>query len=235
MVKRLAVIPARGGSKRIANKNIRNFCGRPMITYILQTARASGLFDAIHISTESKAIRAVVEAEGLTIDFLRPAELADDDTPIMPVLKFVVDSYAERGMLFDQVWLLIACSPLVESEDLRQAAAVFDNGGGSKPLLAVAEYPVPVEWAYGRSADGALTPQQPGMFARRSQDIAKSYFDAGAFAVFPARTIRESTGAGSDQGYLGYVLGKRKAIDIDDEEDWALAEALFRHQEHGAN
>lgn len=228
MTRRLAVIPARGGSKRIPNKNIRDFCGKPMIAHVLQAALASELFDVIHVSTESAEIRETVEKLGFRIDFPRTDALADDHTPIMPVLKYVADTYASRGELFDQVWLLMACAPLVDARDLQQAAELFDRSGGRDPLLAVAEYPAPIEWAFSRSEDGKLTPVQAGMFAVRSQDLEKKYFDAGSFAAFPAATVRASQGAGSDAGFVGYVLPKGKAIDIDDEADWAMAEAMYR-------
>ena len=92
----LAIIPARGGSKRIPNKNIRNFCGKPIISYILDAAKKSGLFNTIHVSTDSKQIIKVVENLGFKIDFVRPSDLADDYTPIMPVLKFVVEEYEKK-------------------------------------------------------------------------------------------------------------------------------------------
>lgn len=228
MTGRIAIIPARGGSKRIPNKNIRNFCGKPMIAHILGAARESSLFDVIHVSTESTDIREVVEALGFRVEFMRPGELADDHTPIMPVLKYVADTYAANGHIFDQVWMLMACAPLIEAHDLQQAAALFDCTVTRDPLLAVAEYPVPIEWAFSRSEDGKLTPVQAGMFAVRSQDLGKKYFDAGAFAVFPIATVRASQGSGSDSGFIGYVLPKGKAIDIDDQADWALAEAMYR-------
>lgn len=228
MTRRLAIIPARGGSKRIPNKNIRDFCGQPMITHILQAAQESELFEVIHVSTESLLIHETVENFGLGIEFMRPVELADDHTPIMPVLKYVAETYASRGQLFDQVWLLMACAPLVESIDLQQAAQLFDQTGGTNPVLAISEYPVPIEWAFSRASDGKLTPVQPGMFALRSQDLAKKYFDAGIFAAFPAATVQASEGAGSDDGFIGHILPKSKAIDIDDEADWVLAEAMYR-------
>ena len=230
MTRRIAIIPARGGSKRIPNKNIRNFCGQPMITHILQAAQESELFEVIHVSTESLLIREAVENFGVGIEFMRPVELADDHTPIMPVLKYVAETYASRGQLFDQVWLLMACAPLVESADLQQAAQLFDQTGGTNPVLAISEYPVPIEWAFSRALDGKLTPVQPGMFAVRSQDIAKKYFDAGVFTAFPTATVQASEGAGSDVGFVGHILPKGKAIDIDDEADWALAEAMHRSQ-----
>lgn len=228
MTGRIAIIPARGGSKRIRNKNVRDFCGKPIIAHVLQAAQASGLFDVVHVSTESAEIRETVEKLGFHVDFMRPDELADDHTPIMPVLKYVADTYAAKGLVFDQVWMLMACAPLIDAGDLQQAAALFERAGGHDPLLAVSEYPAPVEWAFCRSKNGKLTPVQTGMFAVRSQDLEKKYFDAGSFAIFPAATVHASQGPGSDAGFIGYVLPKGRAIDIDDEADWILAEAMYR-------
>jgi pseudaminic acid cytidylyltransferase len=227
-MKRLAIIPARGGSKRIPNKNIRDFCGQPMITHVLGAAKDSGLFAAIHVSTESQSIRDVAAGYGLPPDFPRPAELADDHTPIMPVLRYVAEEYSRRGQYFDEVWLLMACAPLIEAQDLGKAAALFREAGGEQPLLAISEYPAPIEWAFSRGTNGALTPVQAGMFAVRSQDLEKRYFDAGSFAAFPAAKVLQSQGAGSDSGFIGYALPKGTAIDIDDEQDWQLAEAIYR-------
>ena len=227
-MKRLAIIPARGGSKRIPNKNIRDFCGQSMITHVLIAARDSGLFAGIHVSTESENIQDVAVRFGFAPDFPRPDELADDHTPIMPVLRFVVEEYARRGQHFDEIWLLMACAPLVDAQDLQKAATLFSEAGAERPLLAVSDYPAPIEWAFSRSANGALAPVQPGMFAVRSQDLKKRYFDAGSFAVFPAAHVLESQGAGSDSDFIGYVLPKGTAIDIDDEQDWQLAEAIYR-------
>jgi pseudaminic acid cytidylyltransferase len=226
-MKRLAVIPARGGSKRIPHKNIRDFCGQPMITHVLGAARASGLFSTVHVSTESQSISDVAAQFGCQPAFARPDELADDQTPIMPVLRHAAQEFARRGEHFDEIWLLMACAPLVDAKDLESAAAMFRESGGAQPLLAVSEYPAPIEWAFSREASGALTPVQAGMFAIRSQDLEKRYFDAGSFAIFPASRVLESQGAGSDSGFIGYVLPKGTAIDIDDEQDWRLAEAIF--------
>lgn len=228
MTRRIAIIPARGGSKRIPNKNVRNFCGQPMITHILRAAQESRLFNVIHVSTESSFIRETVENFGLNIEFMRPIGLADDHTPIMPVLKYVMETYASRGQLFDQVWLLMACAPLIEAIDLQQAAQLFDETNGTSPVMAISEYPVPIEWAFSRASDGELTPIQRGMFAVRSQDLAKRYFDAGVFTAFPAVTVQASKTAGSDDGFIGYILPKSKAIDIDNKADWDLAETVYR-------
>ncbi|CAI8414132.1 MAG: CMP-N,N'-diacetyllegionaminic acid synthase [Gammaproteobacteria bacterium] len=227
-MKRLAIIPARGGSKRIPNKNIRNFCGKPMIAYVLSAARESNLFTKVHVSTDNASICNVVTQCGFPPDFPRPAELADDHTPVMPVLHHVAKKYVKLGEHFDEVWLLMACAPLLDAKDLVSAATLFQQASGEQPLLAVSEYPAPIEWAFRRGASGELTPVQEGMFAARSQDLEKRYFDAGSFAVFPASRVLASQGAGSDSGFIGYVLPKGTAIDIDDEQDWQLAEAIYR-------
>ncbi len=227
-MRRLAIIPARGGSKRIANKNIRDFCGKPMIGHILDAADKSGLFDAIHVSTEDPEIARVAGELRFAPEFSRPDNLADDVTPLMPVLKYVTEQYRERGQTFDQVWLLMACAPLIETSDLREVTDLFESHNGTHAVLSIEKYPVPIEWAYAREADGALTPVQPGKFAVRSQDMDEKYYDAGAFAVFSSAQVLDSDGAGDDTGYIGYVLPRHKAVDIDDEEDWLFAERLFR-------
>lgn len=226
-MRRLAVIPARGNSKRIPDKNIRSFCGKPMITHVLSAARDSGLFSVIHVSTESERIRELVATFGFAPEFPRPALLADDCTPIMPVLRYVAEEYARRGQHFDEIWLLMACSPLIKTNDLIAAASLFVAHGSSSPVLAVAEYPAPIDWAFRRSSEGELSAVRPGMFAVRSQDLEKTYFDSGSFAVFPWSRVMGSEGSGSDEGFVGYVLPKTSVIDIDDEEDWKLAELLF--------
>ena len=225
--KRLAIIPARGGSKRIPDKNIKLFCGQPIISYILNVASESLLFDKIHVSTDSSQIREVIEQLGFSIDFMRPKELADDFTPVMPVLKFVRETYSLLGNEFDEIWLLMACSPLIETDDLLNAAALFEKIDKSYSLLGVAEYPVPIDWAFQMNNTGVIKPVKPGIFSVRSQDMPKNYFDAGMLTVYSSSAIRFSEGAGSDANFVGFVIPKHKAIDIDDEGDWILAEAIY--------
>ena len=227
-MKRLAIIPARGGSRRIPNKNIRDFCGHPMITHVLKTARESGFFDLIHVSTESEAIRDVVEQFGFPIDFMRPIDLADDHTPIMPVLRYVLEEYLGRGNEFECVALLMACAPMITASDLCGAAALFDAHHGKKAVLGVAEYPCPVEWSFRRESSGELVPMQPGMFSVRSQDLATAYYDAGQFCFMPSERVLAAVGAGSDEGFLGYPIKRHQAIDIDTLEDWRFAELVFQ-------
>lgn len=225
--KRLAVIPARGGSKRIPNKNIRDFCGMPMLAYILRSAQESGLFDTIHVSTDDEKISAIAREYGFHPQFSRSPSLAGDTTPIMAVLKDVYQKYAEMGVYFDEIWLLMACSPLIEANHLNDASRVFQEHKSQRPLLAVSEYAAPIEWAFELNTASELTPVSPGMFARPSSELESRYYDAGAFAIFPTEVVSTSEGAGSDRGFLGFKLPKWSSVDIDEEEDWELAERLF--------
>lgn len=225
--RRLAVIPARSGSKRLPGKNLREFCGKPMIAHILETARASALFDAIHVSTDSKEIAQVAAGLGFAPEFARPAELAGDDTPLLPVLRQVAEEYRRRGRDFDQLSLLYACAPLVEAADLQAAMQLYDRLGAAKVVLGAASFPVPVEWAYRLESDTRLAPLQAGMFQTRSQDLEPAYYDAGAFALFPMARIL-SDAPHDERDFHGYVLPRHKAVDIDDAEDWRLAELLYR-------
>jgi pseudaminic acid cytidylyltransferase len=227
-MKRLAIVPARGGSKRIPNKNVRDFCGKPMMCHVLQAAHESGLFEKIHVSTESAMIVDCAQSYGFPVDFMRSDSLADDHTPIMPVLKFVMQKYEEAGSVFDQIWILMACAPLVTAADLVGAEELFRKSAAKSPVLAVSEFQQPIEWALRREAEGRMVPLQPGMFSVRSQDLERRYFDAGAFAIYPPEVITSAPEAGSDSFFVGYVLPKGSAVDIDDAHDWALAEALYR-------
>lgn len=229
MNRRIAIIPARGGSKRIAKKNIKIFNGRPMISYILQTAKDTNLFDTIHVSTEDPEIMEVVEKLGVKIDFLRPKNLADDHTPLLPVLKYVVETYLDRGEKFDEVWLLMACSPLIESADLIKASERYaTQQEQGRPVLAVAEYPAPIEWAFEMSTSGDLSPLEEDKHIIRSQDLTLRYYDSGTFIIFPTSYILNPTTNSQKSKFIGYVLPKIKGIDIDTSEDWNMAELIYK-------
>ena len=227
MQKRIAVVPARGGSKRIYKKNIKFFLGNPIISYTLNTLTESKLFDKIHISTDDLEIKRVVEDLNFKIDFLRDPALADDTTPIMPVIRFVLKEYKKLGLEYEQVWIVMPCSPLLESKDLIAANELFERNDRAFPVLAVSEYPAPIEWAFDLSKDSRLTALNEGMFAKDSKQLIPKYFDAGSFFIWATHDLNKTNGAGTDRDLVGYVIPKSKCVDIDDEEDWRLAEALY--------
>ena len=227
-MRRIAIIPARGGSKRIPQKNIKIFCGKPMISYPIQALKESNLFNKIHVSTDEERVIDVVNQLGLEVDFFRPINLSDDYTPIMPVIKYVIEEYRKMNQIFDEVWVILPCSPLLNTKDLVNASINFQQLNSSNPLMAVTEYPVPIEWAFETNEKGVLKPLNKGDFAIRSQDLKKKYYDAGMFYIYPQEFVLNSDHFGTDENIIPYFLSKGNAIDIDDQEDWDYAEKLFK-------
>jgi len=223
---RLAVIPARGGSKRIPKKNIAPFCGKPMIAYALEAVADSGMFDKIHVSTDSEEICEVVEKLGFSVDFKRDPALADDFTGLVPVLRWVVDQYRRRGEDYDQICCIMPNAPLIRSQDFIEAFEIFDRHEARHPLLVFAKFPVPVEWAFRRSEDGSMTALSPTSLLERSQDLPHAYYECGPFTLWsPQHLVTDNPLTGQ---VLSYVLPAERAIDIDTPEDLAYAERLFR-------
>jgi N-acylneuraminate cytidylyltransferase len=225
---RIAIVPARGGSKRIPEKNIVDFLGAPLMSYPIRAAKTSGLFDAIHISTDSDRIAGVAADLGYPVDFMRAPELADDHTPLMPVLQWTLDQYARRGKSFDSVCLLFPTAPLIDAGDLVRGSELFERCGNNRTVMAISRFNVPVEWAFHLEPDGTLTACQPGMADVRSQDILPTYYDAGTFSFIPAQEV--SAGRIDDTRMMGLMIPRHKAVDIDDAEDLELAEMLARGQ-----
>lgn len=221
----LCVIPARGGSKRIARKNIRPFAGRPLLTYPLKVALNSGVFDHVHVSTEDEEIAAVAADAGARPDFLRDKALADDHTPIRDVVRAELDAFAARGRRFDTVMLIYATATTLEITDMTASLTAF-SADPSRPLLAVAPAPAPLE-RFLTIQDGVLLPAlAEERFAGRTQDLTPVYRDAGAFAIYAADTLRADAGGAAAMAFRPYVLPAWKAVDIDTEEDWRHAEII---------
>jgi N-acylneuraminate cytidylyltransferase len=226
---RLAVIPARGGSKRIPDKNIRPFLGKPIIAYSLSAACESGLFDMIHVSTESDKIRAVVEGLGYAVDFCRDPALADDHTGVMPVLEWVVRRYLDRGKAFRDVCLLMACAPMIEASDLVAAARSYELCG-CQPLLAVASYPAPPQQALQRGPNGRLASERPDLFKRRSQDLEPMVYDSGTFLFISTERLLGGTPFEISE-CVAFDVGREKAVDVNDASDFDFVELLFLGRE----
>lgn len=224
---KIAIIPARGGSKRIKNKNIVNFCGKPLIAYSLEVAKKSGLFDKIHVSTESDEIRAVSEGLGFPVDFMRDPSLADDYVGTLPVVRWVLEQYLERSENYEEVCLILPTAPLIEAEDLKKAFELFKLHAGNYSVLPVVAYPAPIEWAFDKLGSELLEPCQPGKFKVRSQDLGKKYYDSGTFAWFSKKRIFSDSVAG-DENFMAYVLDRYKAVDIDDMEDLRFARHIYQ-------
>ena len=138
-MKRIAIIPARGGSKRIKKKNIKLFYNKPIILYTLDALKNSNIFSIIHISTEDEEIYNLITKNGNQPDFKRPKNLSKDDTPVIKVVEYTIKKYKEIGKIFDQIWLVMPCNPLLDKAQILDAKKVFENKCSDKALLAIKE------------------------------------------------------------------------------------------------
>ena len=138
--KLVAIIPARGGSKRIKNKNVINFLGRPIISYTIDLLKKTGIFEKIHVSTDSKKICNIVEKNNLEIDFLRPKRLANDKVGVYYVLKYVVEKYKSMNINFKAEALVYPCSPLLRKKDILNSYKLLKKNKYQYPILSISEF-----------------------------------------------------------------------------------------------
>lgn len=225
---RLAIIPARGGSKRIPHKNIKIFCGEPMLSYPIKAAEQAEIFDVIHISTDDAEIATVAKEYGYLPEFMRPSNLSNDYVSLMESLKYVVGVYEGMGQSFDTIALLYATSPLMDPNHLRRACYEFEKSDKEKALLSVAQFPSPIEHAFRMAEDCDLLPDNSLALATRTQDLPHAYFDAGMFAFYTPEYINNSTDAGDFMSFRGFKVPSSRVTDIDWPDDWKYAETLYQ-------
>jgi pseudaminic acid cytidylyltransferase len=221
---RLAIIPARGGSKRIKNKNLVNFNGKPIIKYTIDNAKKSKLFDKIHVSTDSDKIINFLKKNNLEPEFKRPKRLAGDNIGLIDTLKFVHNEYKKRNFFYNEVWLLYPCSPLISYKDLISASKAFDKTKKKNPMMSVKEFDNPIEWAF-KKINGIFAPVNKKFLNIRSQDIKKSYHESASFVIYKSSQLFKK----NSFKYYGYILKKNFAIDIDTKEDLDIAKALYMY------
>jgi N-acylneuraminate cytidylyltransferase len=222
---RLAVIPARGGSKRIPRKNIKLFCGKPIIAWSIDAAWRSGCFDEIVVSTDDEEIARIAERYGASVPFRRPAELADDHAATLPVVAHAIDWHMERGHRPDQVCCIYATAPFVTSENIARGLAALEKNG-SDYAFAVTSYAFPIQRAIRITASGRVEMFDPEHFGVRSQDLEPAFHDAGQF--YWGRSSAWCAGKPIFSGDAVPVrLPRHRVQDIDTPEDWTRAEWLF--------
>lgn len=221
---RLCVIPARGGSKRIPRKNIRLFAGRPMIDHAIDTARRSGLFDHVVVSTDDVEVAEVAHAAGAEVPFMRAPELADDHTPTVPVVADAIRRCAALGWPVAEVCCIYPGVPLLDPADLVAAWTLLAHSDAPY-VFPVLRFRSPIQRALRRDADGRSLPFQPEHALTRTQDLPPAYHDAGQFYWGPSASWLAGLPLHADARTL--VLQDTQAIDIDTAADWALAEALY--------
>ncbi|WP_400770524.1 pseudaminic acid cytidylyltransferase [Methylosinus sporium] len=221
---RIAVIPARGGSKRIPRKNVKPFHGHPMIAYAIMAARRSGVFDKMIVSTDDAEIAAIARDFGAETPFARPAELADDHTPTVPVIAHAIGVCKEMGWEVADVCCVYPSAPFVVAEDIRSGCELLAEGSCAY-VFPVTSFPSPIQRALRRSENGTVTPFFPENSGVRTQDLELAYFDAGQF--YWGRASAWEAGLDIHKNGRALILPEWRVVDIDTHADWERAELLY--------
>ena len=223
--KNIAIITARGGSKRIPKKNIRNFCGKPIIAYSITAAIESGIFEEVMVSTDSEEIADIARACGASVPFMRSEETSSDYATTRDVLLEVLKKYEELGKSYDIMACLYPTAPFITPEKLQKALNEMKTRGGCG-VIPVTRFSFPPQRAYV-IRDGALVYNQPEFANCRSQDLEPLYHDAGQFYFYDAKEYLKQNGE-IKGSLLPFLLPETEVRDIDNEEDWLIAEQSYR-------
>lgn len=219
----IAIIPARGGSKRIPRKNIREFCGKPIIAYSIEAALKADIFDSVMVSTDDEEIAEISRKYGATIPFMRSNKTADDYATTDDVLIEVLRKYKESGKLFKYFACIYATAPFITAEKLRESYDIFKEKN-AKALMSVVSYSFPPQRAMLMDeVTGELRYIYPDDYDKRSQSLAKWYHDAGQFYFYETEDFIRNKGR-ILSGILPVVLTELEVQDIDDISDWKMAE-----------
>lgn len=221
---RIAVIPARGGSKRIPRKNIKPFHEKPMISYAIGAALASKVFDRVIVSTDDAEIAGVAQAFGAELPFVRPPELADDHTPTVPVIAHAIRTCEEFGWNIEDVCCIYPGVPFISTDDLRIAHSQLQTTNANY-VFPVTSFPSPIQRALRRLPDGAVCPFQPEHVATRTQDLEPGYFDVGQF--YWGRKQAWLDGLNIHLNGTTILIPEWRVVDIDTLADWERAELLY--------
>ena len=214
----IAIITARGGSKRIPKKNIKDFCGKPIIAYSIEAAIQSALFDEVMVSTDSVEIAEIAKEYGAAVPFYRSEKTSNDFAGTGDVLAEVIDAYKKRGRVFDYMCCIYPTAPFVTAEKLRNAFQLMvDNNASAVSPVVPFSYP-PQRGFYMR--DNRLVAVDEASRPKRSQDLETIYHDAGQFYFY-----NQADKSGPS---IPIVLPESEVQDIDNFEDWKLAEMKFR-------
>jgi pseudaminic acid cytidylyltransferase len=224
----VAVIPARGGSRRIPRKNIRLFAGKPMIAWSVKAALDSGVFDEVIVSTDDLQIAEIARSLGAQVPFMRPLELSDDYVGITPVVRHAITWLREAGRAPQLVACVYSTAPFLQADDLQSACNQLHASADMDYVLAVCSFPSPVQRAITGGKEGGLEFLWPEFAQTRSQDLRQGFYDAGQFFAGRADAFMRYSSALEGRA-MPYLIPRMRCQDIDTEEDWEHAESLFRY------
>ncbi|MEZ9630694.1 pseudaminic acid cytidylyltransferase [Vibrio breoganii] len=221
----IAIIPARGGSKRIPKKNIKLFHGKPMIAYSIEAAIQSGCFDKVLVSTDDHEIAEVAKQFGAEVPFIRPTDISDDFATTKDVMGHAVSWCVDKGFSVDNVCCLYATAPFVTSDDLaRGLQKLLDSE--SEYVFSATSFPFPIQRAIQLSESGEVSMFEPQYELSRSQDLQEAYHDAGQFYWGTQEAFLEKKAFFAPHSQV-VLLPRKRVQDIDTPEDWEFAEALY--------
>lgn len=226
---KLAVIPARGGSKRIPGKNIKPFGGKPIIAWSIEAARDSGCFDRIIVSTDDDAIAAFARKFGAEVPFMRPPELSDDHTGTVPVIAHAVEWQNARGPVVEEACCIYATAPFLRAVDIRRGLDIL-KGTKADIAFSVTQYAAPIQRALRVTDQGRLEMFDPTQFEKRSQDLEAAWHDAGQFYWGRASAWLEQRPLFGPHA-APVELPRYRVQDIDTPDDWKRAELLYKASE----
>lgn len=221
-----ALIPARAGSKRIPHKNIKDFCGQPLIAYSIQVAQASGLFTDIVVSTDCPEIAKLAESLGAIAPFLRPKELADDYTGTREVIEHAIEALAEQGKKYEYCCCIYATAPLLSQLYIQQGFDALKADSKKAFAFSVTHFDYPVQRAMKLSPAG-LSPMFPAFVDSRSQDLEEAVHDAGQFYWGTCEGFLSNKPIFSEFSQA-IMLPRHLVQDIDTNEDWVQAELMYK-------
>ena len=224
-MKRLAIITARGGSKRIPRKNIKPFLGKPILAYSIEAAVACGLFDEVMVSTEDEEIAEIAKQYGAKVPFYRSEKTAGDFATTNDVLLEVIEEYEKRGQFFDVACCIYPTAPFVTAEKIKDAMGQLE-ASDADTLIPVVQFSYPPQRAMV-IRNGQLEFKYLEYIDSRAQDLEKEYHDVGQFYCFkvPAYKENKKLMLGS---ILPYVVDEMEVQDIDNESDWKIAEIKYQ-------
>ncbi|QIR75949.1 pseudaminic acid cytidylyltransferase [Sulfurospirillum diekertiae] len=224
---RLAIIPARGGSKRIPRKNIKEFCGKPMIAYSIEAAQKSGCFDKIIVSTDDEEIAALAHTLGAEVPFMRPKELSDDHTGTIPVIAHAIRETCHKELSqLDAICCIYATAPFVQAMFIKEAYEKLKRTKASYAFSATS-FPFPIQRAIRLTKEDRVEMFSPEHFNTRSQDLEEAYHDAGQFYWGTPEAWLEGKIIFAPHS-TAVLLPRHLVQDIDTPEDWMRAEFMFK-------
>lgn len=229
---KLAVIPARGGSKRIPRKNIKLFGGKPMIAWSIEAAQATGLFDRIIVSTDDAEIASLAKKYGADVPFVRPAVLSDDHTGTAPVIAHAIEWHLAHGFEPTHICCIYATAPFLQSLDIERGIKVLKESGADF-AFSITSYSFPIQRAIKLKTDGRVEMFDRSQVQMRSQDLPEAYHDAGQF-YWGTKDAWLSGTPILGPNSAPVLLPRYRVQDIDTPEDWYQAELIMEVLKHSS-